>query len=225
VPASLPGLAREFAAKITHLLNTTICTGVRIAAVVSADPNVILVGHGLTRSSLVTECFPVRLGQGKPRCWLDVGYRLCLDEAGDYLSMLASFVDIYAADDDRSGLCHFDYERGKQGYPEAHLQVYGDSTALANWENGPSPKRGLDRLHFPVGGRRYRPILEDVVEFLVTEQLADARDGWDEMVEAGRREYHQIQLRAAIRRDPQTARDAIAGLPPETEPRRRNRRP
>jgi hypothetical protein len=80
VAASLPRLASAFAGKITHLLNTTICTGVRIAAVISTDPNVILVGHGLTRSSLVPEPFPVQIGQKKPVCWLDVGYRLCLDE-------------------------------------------------------------------------------------------------------------------------------------------------
>ena len=220
--ANLPRLASEFAGKITHLLNTTICTGVRIAAVVSTDPNVILVGRGLTRSSLVPEPFPVQIGQRKPRCWLDVGYRLCLDDAGQHLAVVASYFTIYGADDDRSCLCHFDYERDKQGYPEAHLQVYGQSPALDTWE-GSSGRRELERLHFPVGGRRYRPILEDVIEFLVAEQLAETRDGWSDVIEVERQEYQRIQLRAAIRRDPETARAAIAELPPQPRPRRPGR--
>jgi hypothetical protein len=71
-------------------------------------------------------------------------------------------------------VCHFDYERDKAGgYPEAHLQVPGQSGALAAMTSGPD-KRSLDRLHFPVGGRRFRPILEDVIEFLIVEQLAQA---------------------------------------------------
>jgi hypothetical protein len=37
--------------------------------------------------------------------------------------------------------------RDKEGYPEAHLQIYGRSTALAEWSG--KPRRELDRLHFP----------------------------------------------------------------------------
>ena len=29
------------------------------------------------------------------------------------------------------------------------------------------PRREVDRLHFPTGGRQYRPALEDVIEFLI----------------------------------------------------------
>ena len=68
-------------------------------------------------------------------------------------------------------LVPFDYERGKSGYPEAHLQVYGESAALAAWKGTPK-SRQLARLHFPVRGRRYRPTLEDVVEFLIAKELA-----------------------------------------------------
>jgi hypothetical protein len=140
--------------------------------------------------------------------------------------VVASYFSIHAADDERSPLCHFDYERSKSGYPEAHLQVFGESAALTAWEGDPFGRRGLGRLHFPMGGRRYRPILEDVIEFLVAEGLAEARDGWRDVIEAERHEYQQIQLRAAIRRDPDTARSAVAALPSEPAPRppRRKRR-
>ena len=168
----------------------------------------VLIGFGLGRSRFRTARFQVRGG----RCWLDVGYRMRLDDAREYLMVDASAFSIFAADDDRSCLCRYDYERGKSQYPEAHLQVYGESAALASWAGIPQPRQ-LDRLHFPVGGRRYRPALEDVIEFLITEGLADPRDeGWKDVLRTEREKFQRIQLRAAIRRDPETAREVLKDL-------------
>jgi hypothetical protein len=36
----------------------------------------------------------------------------------------------------------------------------------------------LGRLHFPVGGKRFWPCLEDLVEMLIVEGLVSGRDGW-----------------------------------------------
>ncbi len=149
---------------------------------------------------------------GRPRSWLDVQYKLRLDDAGDYLMVDTSFFGLYADDEEQSCLCHFDYERNKtSGYPEAHLQVYGQSTALNNWR-GTLRTRELAKLDFPAGGRRYRTILEDVIEFMIVEQLADPCDGWEEVLAAERRDFQRLQLRAAIRRDPETAREMVREL-------------
>lgn len=145
-------------------------------------------------------------------CWLDIGYRLRLDDSGEHLTVDASAFSVCAADDDSSCLCRFDYERGKSGYPEAHPQVYGESAALAVWKGTPKTGR-LERLHFPIGGRRYRPTLEDVVEFLIAEELAAPRDEqWPDVLRTEREEFQRIQLRAAIRRDPETVREVLKGL-------------
>jgi len=202
----LSKLAREFAGTVQRILNTTVCRDIRISAVVS-DPHV-LVGYGLGSSSFLTKRFPTR----SRRCWLDIGYRLCMDGEGYYLTVSASFMSIFAADDDKSCLCRFDYDRGKAGYPEAHLQVYGESSALNSWAGIPSTRQ-LDRLHFPVGGRRYRPSLEDVVEFLIAEGLAEPRDDkWADVLRIEREAFQQIQLRAAIRRDPEIAQAVLKDL-------------
>jgi hypothetical protein len=58
-------------------------------------------------------------------------------------------------------------------------------------------------------GRRFRPILEDVIEFLVSEGLVDPRPGWLDAVEDGRRAFLRKQLRAAIRREPDIALEAL----------------
>lgn len=60
------------------------------------------------------------------------------------------------------------------------------------------PKDPMAKLHFPVGGRRYRPSLEDVIEFLVNERLVRARDGWKKALDSSREEFRDRQLCAAV---------------------------
>lgn len=202
----LAGLSREFAESVQHILNSTICNNVRIG-VASEDPNVVTIGYGVGKASVESTRFPVASRPGKPRCWLKVEYLLRLDSSGEYLTVDQSSVSVFATDDDHSFLCRLDYERGKQGFPESHLQIEGESAVLATWPG--KPRRELERLHFPMGSRRYRPTLEDFIEFLILEGLTEARAGWREVLDAGRDAYRRVQLRAAIRRDPLTALGAI----------------
>jgi len=64
---------------------------------------------------------------------------------------------------------------------------------------------GLGKLHLTVGGRRYRPSIEDVIDMLIMERLLDPKPHAQERLEAGREEFQRRQLRAAIRRDPEAA--------------------
>jgi hypothetical protein len=169
----------------------------------------MVVGYGIGRASTETTAFPVRIGNRKPRCWLHIGYELSLEATGRFLVVISSFFSVYADSDEASCLCHFDYERAKPGgYPEAHVQVVGESPALARWPGQPTT-RELSRLHLPVGGRRFRPIIEDAIEFLIVEKLAEPRDGWRAVLEAQREKWAHIQLKAAIRRDPQAAIEVL----------------
>ncbi len=63
-----------------------------------------------------------------------------------------------------------------------------------------------------MGGRRYRPSVEDVIEFLVVEGLVEAHDGWQDAVKVERDEFHQIQLRAAVRRAPEPAAEQLSAM-------------
>ncbi|TQS18076.1 hypothetical protein FLX08_25840 [Microbispora hainanensis] len=161
---------------------------------------------GLTKSSLVSQAFPLRRRSGsRVRSWMDLSFRFCYDPEGEYLTVLSTFVGVYGDAEGEDRLCHFDYERNKaDGYPEAHIQVYGASSVLEKW-GGNLLERGLHRLHFPAGHRRFRWCLEDVIEFVAREGIADAKPGWAEAIEPGRRRFHQMQLKAAIRRDMDTA--------------------
>lgn len=212
MPGDLEGLARDFSGRIQRVLNTTLCTGIKMSTLVSADRKVVNVGYGLSKTQVTTLPIPVRRGTRRPRCWLDVQYRLKLDEEATYLMVHSSFFGLYGDAETAMCLCHFDYERNKSdGYPEAHLQVDGESAALAGWTGSPRTKE-LGRLHFPAGNRRYRTILEDVIEFMIVERLADPCEGWEQVIARERQEFQRLQLRAAIRRDPETAREMVREL-------------
>ncbi|WP_189237984.1 hypothetical protein [Planomonospora parontospora] len=219
-------LARDFASDIQHVLNATICNNASINAQRDiTDPNIIAIGNRLTAASLRGELVPI-CARGKPTGWLKVEYLCGIDDAGKYLMVVNAFVGVYAADETRTPLCHFDYERDKSdGYPEAHVQVYGESSALATWGDR-FTDRGLHRLHLPAGHRRFRWILEDVIEFLVSEGLAvPHNDTWRDVLKPGRKKFMQSQLRAAIRNDTETAVLYLSECdysirPPETVRRR-----
>jgi hypothetical protein len=208
----LAGQAARFAKIIQQLLNATVCDGITVQAYVyKQQPPRVLVGHGLSKVSLEVQSFRMGIGTGRPHGWLEVSYRLSLDDESKYLTVVPSYVGIYANDDERSMLCHMDYERDKaHGYPEAHLQIGGDSAALRVWWlTDDTSDRALHDLHFPVGGRRYRPALEYVIEFLIVERLAEARPGWQRVLNKSREDFRRLQLRAAIRRDMDTATQAV----------------
>jgi hypothetical protein len=216
-PSALPAVpdlerqARDFAERVQRLLNTTICKGVRIAAVVTRDPAEVHIGDGLTKSGLKSAPFAVQHEGKKPSCWLDVRYSLCLGAVGEHLMVRNSYFGVYAPGKEPSKLlCHFDYEREKEGgHAYSHVQVEGECPALAAWGRR---KLALGRLHFPAGGRRYRLILEDVIQFLIAEELAEGREGWKDVLDDERETYNAIQLQAAVQHDPDTAAAALSEI-------------
>ncbi|WP_157253240.1 hypothetical protein [Nonomuraea typhae] len=198
--------ARKFGEYVQQALNSTICDYLKISAVVHPKQHgVVIVARGISKANLLTEAFPLRtMPDSQTRAWMDLSFRFCFDPEGEYFTVLSAFVAIYADAEGVDRLCHFDYERDKaDGYPEAHIQVYGDSPVLRKW-GGRLLERGLDRLHFPAGHRRFRWCLEDVIEFVIAEKIVHPKPGWRDVIEPGRKKFHQRQLRAAIRRDMET---------------------
>jgi hypothetical protein len=204
---SLPRQAAKFAEELQNTLAATICRGcdVRIRAVErplrQAVP-IFTIGHGLTRQNLTQpEPFPLRLDGKKPRAWMNLSFQVGLDDEERHLTVYSSYCGIFADEHLKVGLCHVDFEREKEQYTGAHLQVHGSSPALDQLNRGGDAKRPLDKLHFPVGGKRFRPSIEDVIEFLIAERIIDGHDGWEGIVSEGRERFQRIQLKAAMRRE------------------------
>lgn len=137
---------------------------------------------------------------------LSVEYNCIRDGHDKYLAVNSSKVHVFAEPGGREPLFRYEYERSMSSrLPAAHIQFHGKHPELeqAMEECGDSTprskrrKRGenpirLSALHFPVGGSRFRPTLEDVMEMLIEEfgvnpegsvkaareVLADSRETW-----------------------------------------------
>lgn len=197
-----------FTEEMKALLNCTIASHVQIKAVTldKGDDRLFMLGHLLDKRTLTAQRFQLKPRAPRAELWMDVSFQLRLDAEREHLMVHKSFVGVFGSQDAKHGLFHYDYERDKaDGYPDAHLQVDASSELFAKL-NDPrcDPGRSLAQLHFPVGGKRFRPCLEDVIEFLVVERIVEARDGYEKILEAGRERFRKNQLMAAMRRDPAT---------------------
>ena len=96
----------------------------------------------------------------------------------------------------------------------AHVHLHAHSPELA-WIYGSSgrPAPDLHRLHFPVGGKRFRPTLEDFLLFLDREGLYKGfKEGWRPAVQASLRQWEEAQAATTARRFPDAAAGSLKRL-------------
>jgi hypothetical protein len=199
---------RGFAETLGSVLNSTVARGVSLSCV-GTNNDEVLIGCGIRRRDVIPKPFKLNRGPSGQQVWMLVSFRLGPDDARCYLQVNSSVIALTAGADGASELMHFDYERDKPDeYPEAHLQIAASSEAWASL----SPQKSLSKFHFPVGGRRFRFTLEDVAEFLIREGLVEPSPGATSTLKEHRAEFQRQQLRAAIRRDPDTARQYLSEL-------------
>lgn len=122
-------------------------------------------------------------------------------------------------------LFHFDYLRspGKL-IPAAHINIHAHrdevvyAMAMAGKrERGKNRAKDLDKmkapgmstLHFPVGGHRFRPCLEDVLQMIILEFGIDVLPGAVKALEKGRSMYRTTQLKSAITDDLELAANVL----------------
>ena len=70
----------------------------------------------------------------------------------------------------------------------------------------------LSSLHLPIGGERFRPCLEDFLQFLVVDCGVDHHEGWFEPLTRGRERWRRKQLAAVVRDVPGEAALALREL-------------
>ncbi|WP_143163803.1 MULTISPECIES: hypothetical protein [Actinomyces] len=166
---------------------------------------------------------------GRPLLRLDLSYQLELTNDGKYLRTTRSSFQVRGMVPRREPFFRYDFLASPRSktVPTAHLQVYGHRDDLLHAmyisnrakskpsrrkDLDPSSPRGVGMIHFPVGGTRFRPCLEDILELIINEFGVDTVDGWQEALTTGRIAWRHLQLASAVRDDPETARNALNEL-------------
>ena len=216
---------RRFAEKMSHLLNATVTNGVRVSTLTTSSGHAVV---GVHVGKLRPDPRPIPLAPagGKALVYLYLAHYCELDPEGRYLTMTQSTMSLYTsaemADDEL--LVGIDYVRDPTNqFPGSHLHVAGQRDDLDDIYLGDERKRRkLRDLHLPVGGKRFRPTLEDLLAFTITEEMVEPRDGWRAVIDEHRATWTQVQVKAAARRNPEDAAAALAEagwtVTPPTDP-------
>lgn len=150
---------------------------------------------------------------------LGFAFYLAMDHAGAYLKTVRSQIHLYSVLD-RTPLLRLEYRTDMHTAPIAHWQFHAERGAFSHLlARAHGSKTGhvarphdLSSLHLPVGGERFRPCLEDVLQFLITECGVDHKSEWEEAVRAGRERWRRRQLGAAVRDSPGEAARVLREL-------------
>ena len=166
--------------------------------------------------------------KGQPLLRLVVEYRCMLSTFSKMLTVSGSTYKVYLHGS-RYPIFAADYDRSaRPNTPAAHWNVYANRKdvtdslrrAGSSRRGGRNRRAARDRssgvvgtLHFPVGGHRYRPCLEDVLELVWTEYGIDVRTkSARKAIDDGRREWRTYQLKAAVSDDPRSAAEELHRL-------------
>lgn len=199
--------AARFGQEVLDLLQATICEDAPIASVAQGDRVVVSAFNPEGDETAI----PLQVA-GTHRLDLKVRYLCAWDSTGHYLAVEGSKVSLALPHQEQ--IFRFEYEKNRSFAP-AHIQVHGENSGLgwvlALQELSKPPK--IQFVHLPVGGKRFRPSLEEVIEFAVRELGVDTQEGWETAIHQGLARWNAIQLasamRDAIREDPNGAPERL----------------
>lgn len=205
--------ARSFAADVSELLNNTVTNGVRVSAVLD-HRGTCWAAPGITKTDLTAvKAVPLRQGRKAAPGYLMVAFVLQLDAEGEHLTVAKSQYGLYVDEDLQEMALHYDYDREPGNvYPLAHVQMSGQCDALDAIGQRAGVVKEVKDYHLPVGGKRFRPSLEDLVEFLIVEGIAEGADGWEGVVREHRATWERVQLMAAVRRNERAAAEQLEAM-------------
>lgn len=169
---------------------------------------------------------------------LSYRYQCSCRDSNSYLQVDESAITL-RAESDPAPIIHYDFVRDPHSaIPAAHINIHAsnDSATKAMLACG-SKSQGKNRrkaflekgtfptfssLHFPVGGDRFRPGLEDVLQMAIYEFGIDAQPQWQQAIEQSRAECRTRQISALVCEFPDIAYQALSqngyldsGTPPQ----------
>ena len=152
-----------------------------------------------------------------PVLFLRVLYSVEMDTSDAFLQVVTStiglWIDVTAGQKHPRPFVRVEYDRRRRTAP-AHVHLHANSPELAwVYGSGGRPAPDLHALHFPVGGRRFRPTLEEFLIFLNDEDLyIDWKQGWKPILEQSLRQWELLQARSTARNHPEEAAHILENL-------------
>jgi len=209
--SDLADKSQAFAAEVGELLASTLGTDKQMASVQLNDRYAVRpVGDEPHQQKI-----PLYVGQEHVADLLLAIY-LTLDRSGTYLKTARADFRVFSTLD-RTPLLRMEYHAGMRVDPVCHWQVHaerGAFTHLLSMANAIDARRvrrphDLSTIHLPVGGERFRPCLEDLIELLIQDCGVDHVPDWEAAVQEGRHRWRLRQFRSAVRDLQEEAADVL----------------
>lgn len=163
-------------------------------------------GAGFGFVPLMRECDE----KDQPRLMLKIEFRVSLDHQSEHLAVQQSTFGLWVRPDPDRGprpVFRIEYDRDASSKPPAHIHLHAESVELG-WIYGTEglPLPRMHEIHFPVGGRRFRPTVEEFLGFLNREKLfTNWRPGWNEVLSESFEAWNKRQTQATVRNHPEIA--------------------
>jgi len=199
--SDLANWSKAFAGEISDLLHDTFGTAVQVVSVKFDDRYAVRPAG----ESPAERKIPLRVN-GVHLADLSLALYQTLDHSGQYLKTTRTDFGIFSTLD-RTPLLRMEYRSDMREDPICHWQFHaerGAFTHLLSIANTADSRRvqsphDLSKVHLPVGGERFRPCLEDLLEMLIRDCGIDATPGWEATLRQGRERWRMRQFRTAVR--------------------------
>ena len=164
----------------------------------------------------------------KPVGYLRATFQCTLDTAQTYLAVHKSRFELLGFLD-RQPIARLDFARDAYSAPAAHWNIHAERGTVSRLLGRTNPDHPgvLSALHFPVGGSRMRPCLEDFLQFIIHEFKIDVLPGAQTVLSEGRERWRRRQIGTLVRDAPDEAVRVLKELgydasPPATGDREAN---
>lgn len=137
---------------------------------------------------------------------LQLDYALGTDRSDQHLAVHSSTFQLRDSRG-KKPIVRVEYVRNARRVPCSHIHVHAESGLFTQLlaATGHASPAAVQSVHIPTGGDRFRPCVEDFVEFLISECLVAGRDGWRDEIAEGRERWRELQTAAAVRDRPEVA--------------------
>lgn len=224
---SLLSESQQFASTLSELLSNALAVPVNLATTELDHSHCMIQPSRAPRARpSVIPLAQDRKGDSAAPLGVNVRFKTTLGAESRSLSIVDSSIGLFLLARNPRPLFRIEFTRheGSEGNRSdnrrhhraaAHVHVHASSTDFGFVSSAFEARMGttVDALHFPVGGRRFRPTVEDFVEFLEHERfLPPFTPQARALLSQGRENWQRHQLHSLIRENESYCRQYLDGL-------------